>query len=177
MIAKHDQRNATHTPTDNDKKTIATCHRSTTQSAAINPPFSPSPSTTLPYSNLQTTIPEPSPAKMKYTAKKPSQKGKKHFQLPPRKPAATPKLTTPDPAAAAAREAFESYCRNFKPPDQEVFEPNPAQYRAAKKIKEMYQDKGKLSKEERMDAVKEAKAVMRESPGVRKVYSGKGEEG
>ncbi|KAL9010381.1 MAG: hypothetical protein Q9180_009299, partial [Flavoplaca navasiana] len=121
--------------------------------------------------------PQPPPAKMKYTAKKPSQKGQKLFQLPPRNATPALKPTKPDPAAAAAREAFESYCRNFKPPDQEVFEPNPAQYRAAKKIKEMYQDKGKVSKEERMRAVEEARAVMRESPGVRKVYGGKREEG
>ncbi|KAL8881681.1 MAG: hypothetical protein Q9192_007746 [Flavoplaca navasiana] len=114
---------------------------------------------------------------MKYTAKKPSQKGKKLFQLPPYKSPPTPKPTTPDPAAAAAREAFESYCRNFRVPDQEVFEPNPAQYRAAKKIKEMYQDQGRSSKEERMGAVEEARVVMRESPRVRKVYDGKGEEG
>ena len=114
---------------------------------------------------------------MKYTAKKPSQKGKKLFQLPPRKSLPAPKPTKPDPAATAAREAFESYCRNFKIPDQEVFEPNQAQYRAAKKIKEMYQDKGKVSKEERLGAVEEARAVMRESPGVGKVYGGEGEEG
>lgn len=54
---------------------------------------------------------------MKYNARKPSQKGKKLFQLPPRKSAPALKPTTPDPAAAAAREAFESYCRNIKVPD------------------------------------------------------------
>ena len=41
----------------------------------------------------------------------------------------------------------------------------------------MYQDKGKVSKEERLGAVEEARAVMRESPGVGKVYGGEGEEG
>ncbi|KAL9638510.1 MAG: hypothetical protein Q9204_001474, partial [Flavoplaca sp. TL-2023a] len=105
----------------------------------------------------------------------PSQKGKKLFQLPPRQSPPAPKPTAPDPAAAAAREAFESYCRNFKVLDQEIFEPNPAQYRAARRIKEMYQDKGKVSKEERVSAVEEARAVMRESPGVKKVYGGEGE--